>query len=291
MEEYNIVIKKLLRVPYIKFMNYVLTLKHDKKYECRKYLGKDYKVIRGTIRSTNDYDEAWLLFLCQEARIVFDIGCNIGQSTLLIASSKSLKKLVLVEPNPYSLSNAAENLILNNQSQNIIFIPKAAYNISGKIIQLWTMHGSFSGASTNIDFTKTGTISKNYIDVQTITLDDIAKTYDIYPDLVKIDVEGAENYVLEGASEIANKGGTIFFVEVHSCKNMSIVENTDKILDWCKKNNFKAFYLCEHKEIKDSSSIEGRGRYHLLLMHKNKKYPEGLCEIKQSDNINNININ
>ena len=90
------------------------------------------------------------------------------------------------------------NLILNNKSQNAIFIPKAAYNKSGENIQLWTMPGPFSGASLDISFTKTGNITKSYFDVETITLDKIAETYNYYPDLVKIDVEGAEFSVLEG---------------------------------------------------------------------------------------------
>ena len=72
-EKLIIVLKRLLFVPYIKYLNYRLTFKYNRKYEHRKYLGIDYKVIRGTIRLKNDYDEAWVLFLSQRSKIVFDI--------------------------------------------------------------------------------------------------------------------------------------------------------------------------------------------------------------------------
>ena len=84
--------------------------------------------------------------------------------------------------------------------------------------------------------------------------------------------------------------GTKFLVEVHSCDSLSIVENTEKILDWCKVNNFIAYYLCEHIELIDSKIIERRGRYHLLLMHRDDQYPDGLNKIHQSEDINNIDI-
>jgi len=39
-----------------------------------------------------DYDDAWLLHLRLIAKVVIDIGCNVGYSSLLISQSKSIKK-------------------------------------------------------------------------------------------------------------------------------------------------------------------------------------------------------
>ena len=152
------------------------------------------------------------------------------------------------------------------------------------------MSGPFSGASINKSFTETGTITNNYFDVDTITLDKIADTYNLYPDLIKVDVEGAEHSVLQGSMEIARRGNAKFIVEVHSCDNMSIIENTEGILRWCKENNYKAFYLKKHIEIQDSKLVKSRGRYHLLLIHYSKKYPKGLNNIAQGERINNISL-
>ena len=82
--------------------------------------------------------------------------------------------------------------------------------------------------------------------------------------------------------KIAKRENAIFIVEVHSSKKMSIMENTDRILHWCKQNNYRSYYLSEHREIKNSDSVKNRGRYHLLLIHKNTNYPEGLKNIRKT---------
>ena len=284
-------IKRILKKPYIKFRNWKDEKKYNQKYESKVLLDKKYTVIRGSIRGNDDYDDAWLLYLSNKCQIVFDIGCNIGQSSILISHSKLLKKLFLVEPNPLSLSMASENLILNNLSDNVTFIPKAAYNKSNETIRLWTMPGAYAGASIDINFSESGKITNNFFEVETITLDDIAKTHNYNPDLVKIDVEGAEYSVLEGATNIAKSGHTIFLVEVHSSPDLSIEENTSKILNWTENNNYQAYYLSKHTHLKNLEDIKGRGRYHLLLIHKEKEYPEGLNKIKQAAKIEELNLN
>ena len=133
--------------------------------------------------------------------------------------------------------------------------------------------------------------SMSSYEIPSISVDSIVADFGISKiDWVKIDVDGAEYLVLKGAVELAKKGNAKFTVDVLSAKNLSIVDNTDKILSWCKDNDYKAYYLCEHRELIDSKYIEHRGRYHLLLIHKNEKYPNGLNNISQSEDIQNISI-
>lgn len=63
-------------------------------------LGRPYRVLKGTLRPKPDYDDAWLLALGYEARIVFDIGSNIGQSALLLLHPGQLSEIVVVDANP-----------------------------------------------------------------------------------------------------------------------------------------------------------------------------------------------
>ena len=283
-------IKKILKIPYIRSLNFILSRRENKKYDLIDILDNKYKVIKGTWPGKPDYDDAWLLLLSQRAKIVFDIGCHMGKSALIISQSQSVQKIVLVDPNPISLSIAAKNLIQNNLSSHSIFIPKAAYKKSDENLQLWTMKGAFSGASIDKSFTETGSITNNYFDVKTITLDDIVKTNNLYPDLIKIDVEGAEHSVLQGCRNIAMRSDAVFIIEVHSSESLHITENTDKILKWCNENNYKAFYLKKHIEIQDSKLVKSRGRYHLLLIHTDKEYPKGLNNVVQGEKINNISL-
>ena len=279
-------IKKLLKVPYLKFKNYILNNEYKRNFEEVTVFNIRFKTLIGTFHSNLDYDDAWLFYLSKNASVIYDVGCHMGKSALLISQSKSLKKMVLIDPNPLSLSKAAENLIFNNVVQDAIFITKAAFNKSGEKIRLWTMPGPFSGASINKNFTESGMITQNYFNVETISLDDLAMNNGTYPDLVKIDVEGAEYSVLQGATEIAKKGIAFFLIEVHSCDDMSIVENTQLILNWCDSVNYKAYYLSKHIELNNTKIIEHRGRYHILLLPLNASYPQGLEKIPQgSQNI------
>ena len=279
-------LKKMFKIPYIKFLNYSLIHKETKRYDHVKFLGKSIKVLKGSFSLRSDYDDAWLYYLSNNSSIVFDVGCHMGKSALIISNTNSLKLMVLIDPNPLALSKAAENLIINNIVEKAMFISKAAWVKTGEKIKLWTMPGAFSGASVNIDFTESGSITKNYFDVETISLDDLAMNNGTYPDLVKIDVEGAEYSVLQGATEIAKKGIAFFLIEVHSCDDMSIVENTQLILNWCDSVNYKAYYLSKHIELNNTKIIEHRGRYHILLLPLNASYPQGLKKIPQgSQNI------
>jgi len=72
---------------------------------------------------------------------------------------------------------------------------------------------------------------------------------------------------------------------MHSGDELTIIENTKLILGWCKQNNYKAFYLKEMCEL-TTLKIESRGRYHALLIPKDKDIPEKLKNIKEGDKIN-----
>jgi FkbM family methyltransferase len=276
-------IKSIIKVPYLRLLNNFLAGKYSNHYETKIFLGKKIQSLKGTILEKADYDEAWLYALSQNTKIMFDVGCHWGKSALIATSSPTLEKIYLIDPNPLSLSKAAENLIMNDLISNAVLVSRAAYKVSGDIIKLWTMPGAFSGASIDINFTESGRITKNFIKVKTISLDDLAKKHQVIPDLIKIDVEGAEANVLQGAVEIAQQKSTTFIIEVHSCNGMSITENTSLILNWCTKNQYYAYYLSLHEKLTDTKKIRHRGRYHVLLLPKNKKYPNFLKSIKQGD--------
>ena len=54
------------------------------------FLDRTYVVIQGSVR-TDDYDDAWLLALGLRSRIIFDIGCNTGQASLLLLYSGKVR--------------------------------------------------------------------------------------------------------------------------------------------------------------------------------------------------------
>jgi hypothetical protein len=117
--------------------------------------------------------------------------------------------------------------------------------------------------------------------VSTVTVDALTATYGLIPDLVKLDVEGAEYLVLQGATALAQKQMTRFFVEMHSSAQLPMVENTQKVLGWCREQGYRAWYMKEKIELTDPAQVASRGRCHLLLLPEKMALPARLLPLEQ----------
>ncbi|MEO7990194.1 MAG: FkbM family methyltransferase [Chryseolinea sp.] len=252
-----------------------------KTYDVKKIQNKQYKVIRGTIRDEVDKDDAWIFNLGANSKVIFDVGSNIGQSAMMFMHHESVERILLIDPNPLALAAAAENLLMNNLSLKASFIPAFLSDKENEIVDFYTV-GLGAAGSKYKDHAKTAATLDTHFSVSTLTVDYLVKYYNVIPDLVKIDVEGAEVEVLNGSVALAAKRKAVFFVEVHSTNG--IVANTEMILQWCKSNHYDAYYLKEHI-ILETDQIKARGRYHALLIPSGSAYPSYLRSIKQGDPI------
>ena len=227
-----------------------------------------------------DYDTGWSIELSKKANIIFDVGCNIGINSILFNQFSSVKKIYLFEPNPEALSVAVENSIQNNFAEKVRMFN---YCISNENDQVMKFYSVLEGAAGSVyeDFSKTASDLRSSYDVKTKTLDKVCEDENIIPDFVKIDVEGHEFQVLEGASKIALNGRTQFLVEMHSSNLLSMEENSNKVLVWATKMDYKILYLTKMVFIKNSDLIKNRGRCHLLLVPQDYVITSKLKTIKQ----------
>lgn len=269
----------------LKVVKFIETLGFERKVlEKKSILKNEYTVRKGTIREKADKDDAWLFELSKTSKIIFDVGSNIGQSTMIMIQHNP-DKIVLIDPNPRALSIASENLIYNNLSHKAILYNGFVGEKSGDIIDFYTV-GTGAAGSKFKTFAKTASSLESHFKVKTICLDDISEETRLTPDLIKLDVEGAESEALWGSVKIAKKQKTKFFVEIHSGEELSIVENTTLILNWCSQNNYKAIYLKKMCEL-NTQEIISRGRYHALLIPVNTNISNELESINEGDELNN----
>ena len=252
-------------------------------------LGKRYRVIKGTIRPKPDYDDAWLLALACEARIVFDVGSNIGQSALLFLHPGNVEEIILVDANPLALSQAAQNLILNGSSERARFVCAFVSNRVAEEVDFYTV-GTGAAGSMYASHAKTASTLKSKQSLFTTTIDHLVEVFDCRPDLVKIDVEGAERLVLQGATELARQRITQFFVEMHSSSELPMSDNARQILNWCQEMNYQAWYLKDKTRLETPEPIRARGRCHLLLLPCEKELPRTLAGLEQGAPLEKVQI-
>jgi FkbM family methyltransferase len=138
--------------------------------------------------------------------LLFDIGANRGDATL--AGLELGYSVVALEPAPRIFSKLVNNFIYN---PNVIPLKLAVAEESGKRLEFY--EAVEDGLSTlNKDWLTSDTMPYNgkefrTIQVNTITLDALIEKYG-KPDLVKIDVEGAEWSVFHGLTQ--NCGTLVF---------------------------------------------------------------------------------
>ena len=143
--------------------------------------------------------------------VVFDVGANEGFFTLLAGRLVEPGGFVVAfEPSPRNLRRLRSNLRLNSLDC-VQVLPVAASDRTGRDTLLITRYG---GGPTLMS---AGEVPPDFIRrkrVGTVRIDDlVGKTLPL-PDVVKIDVEGAEGLVLDGMNRTLSRRETTVLVEV-----------------------------------------------------------------------------
>lgn len=258
-------------------------------FEQKTLFGKDLRVRRGTIPTVSDYDDAWFAFLAADAQTVFDVGCNIGFMTMVSLASNSDSTIVAVDANPLAVAAAAESVVRNGFGLRVSFASAFVGSSVDEAVEFFTV-GTGEAGSRDSTHAKTAGRRNRSLLVQSTTIDALMGATGLVPDLIKIDIEGAEIDALKGATAAASEG-SLFFVEMHSSPMLSMHENGAGVLRWCDENGYAAYYLAEHARIQAPDVLADRGRCHLLLMPAEAGYPAGLKQISQGDSIDSLTLN
>ncbi|MEM3290572.1 MAG: FkbM family methyltransferase [Candidatus Micrarchaeaceae archaeon] len=117
--------------------------------------------------------------------IVIDAGANIGDYTVKASNTVKEVMVIAIEPNPDNIEIIKQNLYIN-KLKNVKVLNFALSNVTG----FANLVGDSVGASIMQD-------NENSLMVQTITIEDLLRTYcppgrDV---VLKMDIEGAEELV------------------------------------------------------------------------------------------------
>ena len=173
--------------------------------------------------------------LIPKTGICFDIGANVGLYTLLF--SKYSKFVYAFEPLPRNISYLYRTLALNN-AVNVLVVPYAVSEENGFA---WFQEG---------EHTSEGKLDKKGTQpVAVISLDYFIEKIKKYPQILKIDVEGAELDVLKGANNLLSNQKPIILLSTHGDQLKT------KCIEYLKKLNYQQFIPINASTIKEASEL------------------------------------
>ena len=156
---------------------------------------------------TDDY--ASILEKIKKANIIFDIGANIGSTSLYFSKLNPQAKIHSFEPNGKTFNRLLENIQLNNCS--IISTHNLGFGEAKREVKLYEVDEHNPGMNrilpenTNFPFTI----------IKIDTIDDFCRLNTIDKiDFIKIDVEGYEYSVLAGGINIIKNSKPLIFLEL-----------------------------------------------------------------------------
>lgn len=150
-----------------------LTMQLDLARHSQRWLGLQERELVG-----------WTRRLSRKINTAIDVGASDGVYTLYLLARTSAQKVYAFEPSPECLSEAKENLALNNLAED-------------RRLQLTAQ---MVGDSTKEGWT---------------TLDSLTSTI-VPPCLIKVDIDGGERGLLKGATQCLRLPGIRWVIEVHS---------------------------------------------------------------------------
>lgn len=137
--------------------------------------------------------------------VVFDLGAHVGFHTLLASVLVGSKgKVFAFEPMPKNLHYLKEHLKIN-QINNVTIIEAAVSEKNG-VAYFEQTESSFQG-----HLSSQGSIRVNVVSLDQLIAEGKVPT----PDYIKMDVEGAEVQVLQGAKSLIEKSHPTIFLATH----------------------------------------------------------------------------
>lgn len=154
--------------------------------------------------------------------VAFDVGANIGLISLALAECVGPEgHVVAFEALPENVERLRANLELNERGRRVHVEPAAAGAESGQAVFLVHRSGGMGklGGSAGREETYDAEIS-----VPVVSLDDyVFRHGHTAPSVIKIDVEGGEGMVLQGATKLLAERHPTLLMELHGPEAAAIV--------------------------------------------------------------------
>lgn len=201
--------------------------------------------------------------------IVLDLGAHIGYYTLIFAKAVGEDgKVYSFEPDTENFALLRKNVEINGY-KNVVLENKAVSDQSRKN----KLYKSNKGSSLHSIYDIHG--NHEFVEIESVRLDDYFQDYEGKINWIKIDIEGAEQVALEGMSLLLEKNKNIKIVtEFATC---CLIESGVQAEDYFKllqKYGFYIYSLNDKKNKIETCDVAGLLKTYTL---ENRGYTNLLC--------------
>jgi len=150
---------------------------------------------------------------------VIDVGAHIGLYTLGAARRVGSGKVYAIEANEEAVNVLRRHVSLNHFDDRVEIVAAAVSDSDGRASFYTsgvTSAGSLARANAEFPLNRERLEQPaREVSTPSMTLDRFCQERGITPDVIKIDVEGAEVHVLRGARQVLAAAAPLIFCEVH----------------------------------------------------------------------------
>jgi FkbM family methyltransferase len=159
----------------------------------------------------------WIADTLRPGDVFFDVGAHHGWMSMAAARrTGKTGRVVAFEPSPPLVEFLRYHKRVNRMSQ-IEIVPKAVSNSDGAGTPFYLVEegDSFMNSLFDTDIPEITRRGKSVIEIETITLDTFSRQSELIPRLIKIDIEGAELCVCEGAKDLLARHHPVLILATH----------------------------------------------------------------------------
>jgi FkbM family methyltransferase len=175
--------------------------------------------------------------------VCVDVGAFLGYYSALLASRAPRGTVVAVEMDETNREMLAANLARNGLG-NVRTLAAAAFD---SVTEVSYTRETFAASPGHRIGSALAAPRSEEIRVPTVVLDDWLEQQGLAPDLIKIDVEGAELGVLRGLRRTLARDGVRLFVEIHPPQLAQIGASTEEVCSLLEDLGYGLHAIEEHR--------------------------------------------
>jgi FkbM family methyltransferase len=212
-----------------------------------------------------DYEKENVAFLKSHLKpgmTVLDVGAHLGLMSVISSGILGPSgKVYAFEPSPFTFSQLKKVIALNAGHAPVKLFPYVVSKQNG-LVDFFLSEDEGSNSNSMVEKHHQNRIN---IPIESVSIDQFVTEQNIHKvDLLKVDAEGSELDVLQGAEMTLRKLKPLVILAVHPRLIVNNNQSTGTIYQFIKQNNYRIFLGQKELSEKDFTSIQDFFDVHLI---------------------------